>query len=113
MRFLLVLLFFALPMQSGATDAESLINNGHWKRARSAAEEAFKAKPNDARTNYLMARVQRQFKLLDEAEKYASSAVRLDPKVSAYHRELARVYFDQIETTSLFTAIGLAKKCRS
>jgi tetratricopeptide (TPR) repeat protein len=113
MHFLFVLLLFALPMQSAAPDAESSMNNGHWKRARSAAEEAFKARPNDARTNYLMARVRREFKLLDEAEKYANSAIRLDPKVSAYHRELAQVYFGQIETASLFAAIGLAKKCRA
>lgn len=89
------------------------MSNGHWKRARSLAEEVFKAKPYDAGANYCMARVCRQFKLLDEAEKYAASAVRLDPKVSAYHRELAKVYFDQIESASVFTAIALAKKSRA
>jgi tetratricopeptide (TPR) repeat protein len=89
------------------------MNNGHWKRARSLAEATLKAKPNDARANYWMARVRREFKLLSEAEKYATSAVRLDPKVSAYHRELAKVYFDQIETVSVFAAIALAKKCHA
>ena len=89
------------------------MNCGHWKRARTLAEESFKANPNDARANYWMARVRREFKRLDEAEKFASSAIRLDPKVSAYHRELAKVYFDQIETVSVFNAIGLAKKCRA
>ncbi len=113
MRKLLLLLLIMLPAQSTGPDAESLMNNGHWKRARSLAEEVFKAKPNDARANYWMARVRREFKLLDEAENYAVSAVRLDPKVSAYHRELAKVYFDQIESASVFTAISLAKKSRA
>jgi tetratricopeptide (TPR) repeat protein len=113
LRTLLVLLLIALPAQSTGPDAESLMNNGHWKRGRAVSEVVFRAKPNDARANYWMARVRRQFKLLDEAEKYAASAVRLDPKVSAYHRELAKVYFDQIETASIFTAIGLAKKSRA
>jgi tetratricopeptide (TPR) repeat protein len=90
-----------------------LINNGHWKRARSLAEEVFRAKPNDARANYWMARVRRQFKILGEAEKYAAAAVHFDPKVSSYHRELAKVYFDQIESASVFNAIALAKKSRA
>jgi len=113
LRVLLALLLVAITAHSAELDVESLINNGHWKRARSLAEEVFRAKPNDARANYWMARVRRQFKVLDDAVKYAASAVRLDPKVSAYHRELARVYFDQIESASVFSAIALAKKSRA
>jgi tetratricopeptide (TPR) repeat protein len=111
-RFFLLLLvaWLVRPAEPGA---ESLMNNGHWKRARTVAEQAFQTNPNDARANYWMARIRRQFKALDEAEKYASSAIRLQPNVSAYHLELAEVYFDQIETTSVFAAIGLARKCRA
>jgi tetratricopeptide (TPR) repeat protein len=110
---LFLILLTTFPAHLPAADAESLMNNGHWKRARSLAEQVFKEKTNDAPANYWMARVRRQFKVLDEAERYAASAVRLDPKVSAYHRELARVYFDQIESASIITAIGLAKKSRA
>src|SRR5579863_1899367 len=87
-RFFLLLLvaWLVRPAEPGA---ESLMNNGHWKRARTVAEQAFQTNPNDARANYWMARIRRQFKALDEAEKYASSAIRLQPNVSAYHLELA------------------------
>ena len=113
MRIPISFLLLALSIQGAQPDADSLMANGHWKRARALAEAGYKAHPNDARANYLMARVRRLFKNLDEAAKYAETAVRLDPKSSAYHRELGQIYFDQVETASLFTAIGLAKKCRT
>jgi tetratricopeptide (TPR) repeat protein len=113
MRIPIVLLFLVLSSEAADSDAESLMANGHWKRARALAEAVYKAHPNDARANYLMARVRREFKSLDEAAKYGEAAVRLDPRSSAYHRELGKTYFDQVETASIFTAIGLAKKCRA
>ena len=86
--------------------------NGHWKRARALADQVIPDKPNDARANYWMARVRRQFKLLEDAEKFAAAAGRLDPQSSAHHRELVRVYFDRIEAASIVSPIGLEKKCR-
>ena len=116
-RIPIVFLFFAplqfAVVQAAEPDVESLIANGHMKRARALAEAGYKAHPNDARANYLLARVRREFKSMDEAVKYAETAVRLDPKSSAYHRELGKVYFDQVDTASMITALGLAKKCRA
>jgi len=117
MRIPIVFLLFALArftlLQAAEPDVESLIANGHMKRARALAEAGYKAHPNDARANYLLARVRREFKSMDEAAKYAETAVRLDPKSGAYHRELGKVYFDQVDTASILTALGLAKKCRA
>ena len=112
MRIPLLLLLVSLPVCAAEPDVESLMINGHWKRARALAGRVIGDKPNDARANYWMACVRRQFKLLEDAEKYAAAAVRLDPQDSAYHRELAQVYFDRIETASIVSAIGLAKRCR-
>jgi hypothetical protein len=39
-------------------------------------------------------------------------AVRLDPKPSAYHRELGLTYLHQVETSSMLKAIGMMRKCR-
>lgn len=39
--------------------------------------------------------------------------MKLDPKASAYHRELGEIYADQAETVSVFRQLGLARKCRA
>jgi tetratricopeptide (TPR) repeat protein len=88
------------------------MRNGHWKRAREAAEAYFHSHPNDARHAYWLARARRSFDNFSEATKYAEMAVRLDPKASAYHRELAQAYLHQVETSSMLKAIGMMRKCR-
>jgi tetratricopeptide (TPR) repeat protein len=93
-------------------DVESLMRNGHWKRAREAAEAYFHSHPNDARAAYWLARARGKFENFVEAAKYAEMAVRLDPKTSAYHRELALANMRQVETSSMLKAIGMMRKCR-
>jgi len=39
-------------------------------------------------------------------------AVRIDPKASAYRRELALAHLHQVETPSMLKAIGMTHKCR-
>ncbi len=94
-------------------DAESLMRNGHWKRAREATEARYRTHPNDARDAYLLARVRRAFESFAEEVTFAEMAVRLDPKTSAYHRELGLAYLHQVENLSMLKAIGLMRKCRA
>jgi tetratricopeptide (TPR) repeat protein len=94
-------------------DAESLIRNGHWKRAREAAEAHYRTHPNDARDAYLLARVRRAFESFSQEVTFAEMAVRLDPKTSAYHRELGLAYLHQVENSSMLKAIGLMRRCRT
>lgn len=94
-------------------DVESLIQNGHWKRARAAAEANYKAHPNDARAAWLMARVRRAFQNSEEAVKYGEQAVRLDPKNAAYHRTLAVAYENHIGKISVFRQLGYAHNIRT
>lgn len=114
MKIRVPLLFFcALSSYSAEPKVESLMENGHWKRARDFAEAAYKANPNDARANYVMARVRHEFGQLDEAVKHGEAAVRLDPRSSPAHRELGEIYGDQAEHVSFLRQIGLAKKIRT
>lgn len=106
------LLLLATALMAANPPADSLIENGHWKRARDAAEAAYQANPNSAQANYWMARVRHVFHKLDEAVKYGEAAVRLDPKSSAYHRELGEIYADQADNVSFLKQIGLARKIR-
>jgi tetratricopeptide (TPR) repeat protein len=92
---------------------ESLIENGHWKRARELAQAAYKVHPEDAHATYVLARVQHAFGNFDEAVKLGEAAVRLDPKSSAAHRELGEIYAGQADHVSFLKQIGLARKVRA
>lgn len=113
MRIFFPVILLALILKAGEPDPQLLIDNGHYKRARTLVEAAYRAHPNDARANYLMARLQHGFGNLNEAVKYGEAAVRLDSKASAYHRELGEIYADQAEAASIFRQLGLARKCRA
>jgi len=112
MRTTLLLILLALSLPAGEPDAQLLIENGHCKRARELAQAALRSNPNDARAAYLMARVQHELGNIDEAVKYAETAVRLDPKTSRYHRELGEAYADQAGKVSFLKQIGFARKIR-
>jgi tetratricopeptide (TPR) repeat protein len=103
---------FTLCAIAADPDVESLMRNGHWKRAREAAEAYSHSHPNDARDAHWLARAPRSFDNFAEAARYAAMAVSLDPKASAYHRELALAYLQQVETSSMLKAIGTMRKCR-
>lgn len=113
MRIAALWILFASIALAGDPDAQALIDNSHFKRARQLAEAGYRAHPNDARANYLLARVRHEFANFNEAVKYGEAAVRLDPKSSLYHRELGEIYADQAETVSIFRQLGLARKCHA
>jgi tetratricopeptide (TPR) repeat protein len=112
MRALLIVVI-GLSAYAGGPAAESLMENGHWKRARDVAETEYKAHPNDAHATYLLARVRHEFGNLGEAVKLAEAAARLDPKSSVYHRELGEAFADQAGRVSMFKQLGLARQCRA
>ncbi len=113
MRTTFLLVICSMSISAGEPDAQALIDNGHYKRARALAEAGYRAHPNDARTVYLMALVRHAFGSLNEAVTHGETAVRLDSKASAYHRELGEIYADQAEMVSIFRQLGLARKCRT
>ncbi|SPE30017.1 putative Tetratricopeptide repeat protein [Candidatus Sulfopaludibacter sp. SbA3] len=104
---------FALAALAADPDAESLMRNGHWKRAREVAEALYHAHPNDAYAAWLLARVRRAFGDAAGEMQYAAMAVHLDPKGSAYHRELGLAYLQQVEHSSMLKAIGTMRNCRA
>jgi tetratricopeptide (TPR) repeat protein len=113
MRAIIAILIGSSLLSAGDPDPEALMQNGHWKRARDAAEAAYRAHPQDARANYWLARVRDRFGEHEEALKYAEQAVQLDPKNASYHRELADVYGNIGLKSSVFKQVGLARKCRT
>ena len=112
-RSLFVLLLFGHCAFSADPDVETLMRNGHWKRARDLVGASYRSHPNDARSAYLMARVSGAFKDFEVEFRYAEIAVRLDPKTSAYHRELGLARMHAVEKSSMLKAIGMMRRARA
>ena len=113
LRTVLALLMPIMTAAAGGPTAEELIDNGHFKRAREIAEAAYKAHPEDAHANYVLARIRHEFDQLDEAAKLGETAVRLHPKSSPAHRELGEIYADQADHVSFLKQLGFARKIRA
>jgi tetratricopeptide (TPR) repeat protein len=103
-----VLLLFT----SAAVSPETLIDLGHWKRARAAVEPALRSNPNDARLLWLMSRIKMAFDDLDSAQQLAERSVALDGSKSEYHGQLAQVYGRQAQRAVVFKQFGLARKAK-
>jgi hypothetical protein len=92
--------------------AEALIKDGHWKRARAILGPQVDAHPQDARACYLYAEVKMAFKFFDGALPLAQHAVELDSRNSDYHLKLGQIYGELAERASYFSAVPLAIKFR-
>lgn len=93
-------------------DVSSLIQAGHWKRARAILEPQVKAHPQDARACYLLAQVKMALRDLDGALTLAQRAAELDPKSSDYHLALGQNFGRLAAQASIFLAGPLAIKFR-
>lgn len=86
----LSLAFSSIPIGAAAqSPAESLIESGHWKRARSIAEAQIHQNPNDALANYLLSMIRNAFGDHATPLGLAEKAVALDAKTAKFHRQLA------------------------
>src|SRR3954451_21869934 len=92
------------------TPVHDLIEGGHYKRARAAAEAKYKETPNDAETLCLMSIVRQEFGQADEAEKFAEKAVALNPKEARYHFQLSEVVGQKAQKASMFHQVGLGRQ---
>ena len=112
--FFVALILSALAAASGASpeDAEALIRDGHWKRARALVEPEIKAHPDDPRFSYLMAEIKAAFQDFQGALPLAQLAADLEPKNSDYHLKLGQVYGELAARASMFAAGSLAGKFR-
>src|SRR5450755_668411 len=113
MRISIFLTLVAFALSAGDDDVQQLLDTGHWKRARVLAEAAYQAHPNDAHAAYMLAKIRHEFGQLDEAVKLAETAVRLDPKVSEYHRELGEACADQAGKASFLKQMSYGRRIHS
>jgi Tfp pilus assembly protein PilF len=109
MRLLPLLLLCAFK-GSAQTTVPELIDEGHFKRARAAAEARLKEAPNDAEALCQLSRVRQIWGNLDEAHKLAERAASLAPKEARYHFQLAQTAGEKAEKASLIHQMGLGRQ---
>ena len=104
------LLVLAAGMAAAQEPVTALLDAGHWKRARAAAEARYKANPNDAVANYLLGRVRLAQGNHDEALKLAEKAAQLAPRNADYRYLVSSVVGEQAAEASIFRQMGLARR---
>ena len=107
----LLLASLARPADSGLGPAETLVQEGHWKRARAFLDPYVANHPEDARAAYLLGHVKLTFGDTEGALKLAEKAI-------AAHRDadtlslLSEIHGRQAETANVFRQYGLARKAK-
>ena len=93
------------------TEAERLIEAGHWKQAR-AIVEANGGQSRDALTQFLRSQIHNAFGDHDSPLPLAEKAVALDGTIAKYHRQIAEVTGVMAQHAGLFQQLLLARRFR-
>lgn len=98
------------PVQS---EAEKLIEAGHWKKARSIVQARISQSPDDSLSYYLLSQIRHAFGDDTTPKSLAEKAVALDGKVAKYHRQLAETVGIEAQHANPFRLVLLARQFRS
>ena len=115
MRFLHIFLISVLisSLSLAADSAPALLAAGRVDDAIRALQQEINASPNDAATYNLLCRAYFSLSQWDRGIAACEKAVELAPDNSTYHLWLGRIYGEKADSSSFFTAAGLAKKVRN
>ncbi len=102
-----ILLSLWLPVADTA-QAETLINAGHMKRARTILEALNRSNPRDARVLYLLSEVHEAFGDPDTALQLAEQALTLDSGSADYHYQVGAMSGEVARKASVFRQLPLA-----
>jgi len=94
---------------AGDATPDTLIRDGHYKRALAMVEPRLRANPGDPETLWMMSRLKQEWKDFKTAQDLAEKAIAADPKSARYHLRLAEVLGEQIDSASPLRQIGMAK----
>ncbi|HYL78990.1 MAG TPA: hypothetical protein VEU96_32665 [Bryobacteraceae bacterium] len=101
----------AADLTSGSS-ADSLIESGHYKRARALVETRLRGNPNDAYALFLESRIKQNFGDLPGAIAAAERAVALEPHNASFHGQLAEVYAYTADQSSWLRGIGFVHQMK-
>ena len=89
---------------------ETLIVEGHWKRARAIVEDRVTRAPDDPLANFLFSQVRNAFGDRESPLPAAEKAVALDGRTAKYHRQLAEVLGVSAQHANVFQQALLARR---
>ena len=111
MRFIFAAGVAALARsQQQQASLESLVENQQWSQASAAVQQA--AGKNEAKFQWLAARVRFAYGDLERAAALAEKAAALEPRNADFQFLLFEVYGSQAQQASLLRQPGLARKCK-
>ena len=93
-------------------EAVSAFVAGEYGRAIEILNRAAISSPRDAAIEHLLARCYYEDEQFDRAIPHAEKAVSLEPKNSAYHELLGRLFGEKADRCGWFCALSFAKKAR-
>jgi tetratricopeptide (TPR) repeat protein len=91
---------------------DALIEAGHWKRARQAADLRLKANPNDAQAHAWLSKIESSFGDIEGAIAEAERAVELNPNSAAFHGQLAEACGMMADRSSLLKGLVYAHRLK-
>jgi tetratricopeptide (TPR) repeat protein len=97
---------------AGDSSAESLMEAGHWKRARSLVEQRVDTTPTDPRAISILSRIKWAYGD-GTALQLAERAVSLDPSNADYHFYLAEILGEMARGAGTLRGIGLAQRFKN
>jgi tetratricopeptide (TPR) repeat protein len=100
---------FAFPQRPSV---EALIEAGHWRRAKAAAEAMLKATPNDPKAQFLTARCMDAAGDLEGALALAEKASERDPRNPDGHALLSYLNGRRAQGAGVLRQVGLARRIR-
>jgi tetratricopeptide (TPR) repeat protein len=90
----------------------SLIESGHFKRARAIVEERYRSNPKDPETLWLMSRIKQEFFDSEAAFDFAKKASAADPQNSRYHSRVASTAGWLALNVNFLRMISLARRAK-
>lgn len=112
--FVISTIILAPPLHAADPSTATLIEQGHYKRAKPIIAERLKTNPNDAQTWYEMSKVSAAFQRWDEAIQQSEKAVALNHKNAEFQAALADAVVSKLGSSQagMFAKLSLARRFR-
>jgi tetratricopeptide (TPR) repeat protein len=109
-HLVLLALFLAAATAGAADDPQTLMDDGHYRRAQAILESQLASKPDDPRTLYLMSQLKLMTNDVQGALPLAEKAASLVPTNADYRYQVAACVGTQAQRAGKLKALGLAKR---
>ncbi|MBS1876496.1 MAG: hypothetical protein JSU00_24995 [Acidobacteria bacterium] len=97
---------------AGPASVDTLIEAGHWKRARAEVQAQLKANPSDAQAHAWLGKIDTAFGDLDSAIREAERAIELDGRNANYHGLLAEACALSADRSSIIKGLQFVRRMK-